>query len=171
MQRNGHQRQDAQTGRAPERTPGSAQRWIEAQARYGGPLIPLDRIDNALEAMGVALFHIGSAVLDYSLIQDRHPGGPAQEQLEERYCGAETDARIAHSVLHLVYTRLADEHPLGLGPEIRKYCRQAHTWLTRERRKAAEALGMDPPPEKDESIAMDALDHRSGPEESAHMLS
>ena len=183
MQRNGHQRQDAQTGRTPERTPASAQRrtetktphgaqwWIEAQARYGGPLIPLDRIGDPFTAMGVAMFHIGSAALDYSLIQDRHSGGPTQEQLEERYCGAETDARIAHSALHLVYSELADRHPLGLGPEIRKYCRQAHTWLTRERRKAAEALGMNPPPEEDESIAFDALDHRFNPEESAHMLS
>ena len=139
--------------------PDPVQRWIENQAHYGGPLIPLDRMDNALEAMGVALFHIGSAVLDYSLIQDRHPGGPNQEQLEERYCRAETDARIAHSVLHLVHSKLADRHPLGMGPEMRKYCRKAHTWLTQERRKAAEAIGITPPPREDDEVSSDALDH------------
>ena len=148
-----------------EPNPDPVQRWIESQAHYGGPLIPLDRMDNALEAMGVALFHIGSATLDYSLIQDRHPGGPTQEQLEERYCGAETDARIAHSVLHLVYSELADRHPLGLGQEMRKSCRRAHTWLTQERKKAAEMIGITPPPREDESPAFRALDHVYNPQE------
>ena len=145
--------------------PDHIQRWIENQADYGGPLIPLDRMDNALEAMGVALFHIGSAALDYSLIMDRHPGGATQEQLEERYCNAENNARIAHSVLHLVYSELADRHPLNLAPEMRKYCRKAHTWLTQERRKAAEAIGITPPPQEDESVAFDALDHVYDPME------
>ena len=183
MQQNGHRRQNAQTVGIPGRNSDGAQQkmetqahdrtqwWIETQARSGGPVIPLARMDDALTAMGAAMFHIGSAALDYSRIQEQYPGGGNREQMEKRYCRAENNARIAHSVLHLVYTRLADEHPLGLGPEIRKYCREAHTWLTRERREAAEALGIDPAPEEDESIAFDALDHRFDPADRTRTVS
>ena len=96
--------------------------------------------------------HIGPATLQYGLIQDL----PRRCGNAERYLRAENDARIAHAVLHRTYTYLASSHPRG--PEIRKYCRLANLWLTRDRSRAARALGIDPPPEPSDDLQHGELD-------------
>ena len=103
--------------------------------------------------------HIGSASLQYGLIQALHDlYGPSSMGIEnvEQYLRAENDARIAHAVLHRTYTSLATGHPRSGG--IRKHCRQAKLWLTWERSRAALALGIDPPPEPSVSLQHGELD-------------
>ncbi len=135
--------------------------WTEHQA-HCTPVIPIHQITEAYQGLGVALFHIGSAVLDYGIIEDlllhREP-----KELLLRYLWAENNARIAHTVLNRVSHQLADH--TDLGPEIRKYARQAHIWLTTQRTMAAQALGIDPPPQVEEYSRTDALDLDLGQDE------
>ena len=130
--------------------------WIELQRNQ--PVVPLHQLRDPFQAMGTAMFHIGSATLQYGLIQDSpSPCSGGCENLE-RYLQAENDARIAHAVLHRTYTSLATGHPCG--PEIRKRCRQANLWLTRERSQAARALAIDPPPDPSGDLQHGELDWR-----------
>ena len=132
--------------------------WTEMQRSQ--PIIPLHRLQDPIHAMGVAMFHAGSATLQYGLIQD-HPGSESGGCSNlERYCWAENDARIAHTVLRRVYLQLAGAHPCG--PEIRKHCRKANVWLTRERSLAAQSLGIHPPPEASDDLYYRELDGTYG---------
>ena len=134
-------------------------RWLDMQAGFMAPVIHPGRMRNAFQAMAVALFHAGSAVLQYSLIINQDSGQPERHEiLRDRYMDAECEARAAHRLLHLVATELVDRHPSGLGPEMRKYCRQAHTRMTYKRSQAAALPGIDSPL-ADETISFDALDH------------
>ena len=131
--------------------------WIELQRNQ--PVVPLHQLRDPLQAMGAAMCHIGSATLQYGLIQDLHdPSGPCSPGGDnvERYLQAENDARIAHAILHRTYTSLATDNPRGRG--IRKHCRQANLWLTWERSRAARALGIDPPPEPSDDLQHGELD-------------
>ena len=110
--------------------------------------------------MGLALYYMGGAVLQYLIIQDR-PGEVSGGCLSaDRYLWAEADARLAHEMLHHVYTVLSSEH--DLGSEIRKNCRQAKVLLSRERARAAAAIGIDPPPEENDDLQHDQIDHHGG---------
>ena len=124
--------------------------WIELQRNQ--PVIPLHQLRDPFQAMGTAMCHIGSATLQYGLIQDL----PSRCGNAERYLRAENDARIAHAILHRTYTYLASSHPRG--PEIRKHCRLANLWLTRDRSRAARALGIDPPPEPSDDLQHGEMD-------------
>ncbi len=127
--------------------------WPERQQTQ--PIVPFHSLDDPLQAMGVALFHIGSAVLDYLLIRESIPGGVDPR---ERYANAENDARVAHRILHQVHSQLSNHHPT-LSPEIRKYCRMANVLLTEQRREAAIALGIDPPPQCTDDLQHEEIDH------------
>ena len=119
------------------------------------PIVPLGELGNVLEAMGVALFHVGSATLDYEMISDR----PREASVRERFRSGEESARIAHRVLHHInessFTYL---HPLRLGPEFRKYARMTKFWLTTERAKAAAAMGLEGIPEPTDDLHAAELD-------------
>ena len=129
------------------------------------PIVPIGEIKNVLEAMGVAMFHIGSATLDYMLVTE----WPNGDRVKERFRSGERSARIAHRVLHHISeSGIAGEHPLNLGPEFRKYSRMAKIWLTRERAKAARALGRNDIPGETDDLHAAELDGRwTGPEEDA----
>ena len=124
--------------------------WTELQRNQ--PVIPLHQLRDPFQAMGTAMCHIGSATLQYGLIQDL----PSRCGNAERYLRAENDARIAHAILHRTYTYLTSSHPRG--PEIRKHCRLANLWLTRDRSRAARALGIDPPPEPSDDLQHGEMD-------------
>ena len=124
--------------------------WIELQRNQ--PVIPLHQLRDPFQAMGAAMCHISSATLQYGLIQDL----PSRCGNAQSYLRAENDARIAHAVLHRTYTSRATGHPRS--PEIRKHCRQANLWLTRDRSQAARALGIDPPPEPSGDLQHGELD-------------
>ena len=131
--------------------------WTELQRSQ--PVVPLHQLRDPLQAMGIAMCHIGSASLQYGLIQGLHDlYGPSSMGISnvEQYLRAENDARIAHAVLHRTYTSLATGHPRSGG--IRKHCRQANLWLTWERSRAALALGIDPPPEPSGDVQHGELD-------------
>ena len=134
--------------------------WTELQRNQ--PVVPPHQLRDPFQAMGTAMCHIGSATLQYGLIQDiQELHGPRSGGCEnpERYLQAENDARIAHAVLHRTYTYLASSHPGDpRGPEIRKRCRQANLWLTRDRSRAVRALGIDPPPEPSGDLQHGELD-------------
>ena len=113
----------------------------------GDPIVPIGELGNALEAMGVAMFHIGSAFLDYEMIAE----WPEDRLVRERFRHAGHNARLAHRVLHHISeSGIAYQHEVGLGPEIRKYSRMAKVWLTRARVRAAEAIGEEVPGETDD---------------------
>ena len=131
--------------------------WTELQRNQ--PVVPLHQLRDPFQAMGTAMCHIGSATLQYGLIQDFHDlYGPCSRESGnvDRYLRAENDARIAHAILHRTYTYLASSHPRG--PEIRKHCRLANLWLTRDRSRAARALGIDPPPEPSDDLQHGEMD-------------
>ena len=134
--------------------PFSPDAWVKMQTSQ--PIVPFHRMDDLLQAMGVALTHIGAAVLQYASIRESSgafSGGCANV---ERYCRAEVDARLAHAILHRVHTKLAPRLPFGL--EMQKHCRQAKLWLTRERSLAARELGIDPPPRASNDLCHAELD-------------
>ena len=134
--RPGHaQHRRAQHRRAQHRRAPNAA-WIELQRNQ--PVVPPHQLRDSLQAMGAAMFHIGSATLQYGLIQ----GIPSRCGNAERYLRAENDARIAHAILHRTYTSLATGHPRS--PEIRKHCRQANLWLTRDRSRGGPGPGHRP---------------------------
>ncbi len=135
----------------------SAAAWTALQNSQ--PIVPFHRLNDPLQAMGVALFHVGAAALQYAIIRDNPSPESGGCSNAERYCWAENDARIAHAVLHRVHSSLAATHPCG--PEIRKSCRQANMWLTRERSRAARTLGIDPPPEPSDDLMHGEMDHES----------
>ena len=124
--------------------------WTELQRNQ--PIVPLHQLRDPFQAMGTAMCHIGSASLQYGLIQDL----PSRCGNAKLYLRAENDARIAHAILHRTYTSLATGDPRC--PEIRKHCRQANLWLTRDRSRAARALGIDPPPEPSGDLQHGELD-------------
>ena len=108
------------------------------------PIIPISGLEDVLQALGVALFHTGAATSQYHLIVEF----PDDPQRSDRLEWAEQDAAIAHRVLHHVHEGgIAHQHHLGLGPEFRKYARQAKVWLSQERARAHRALGLEPAPE------------------------
>lgn len=139
----------------PEKFP-TTQYWLDFQQRsMDQPIVPFHQITDPYQAMGLALFHIGGAVIQYGLIQE-FSDADQDEVLLKRYFWAENEARIAHVLTFMASGDLAFE--TDLGPEIRKNTRTAHFWLTTERQKAAIALGINPPPPITEYSNCDALD-------------
>ena len=137
------------------------QNWWEHQAQ--GPIVhPSQLRDDPLRAMGAALFHIGMAGVQYSLIAGeagRETNSPTSP--EQRFTWAEADARQAHQILHHVSeSGIAYRHELG--PEIRKAARIANLILTQERQAAATALGITPPPRASDYVQSNELDRLPG---------
>ena len=137
-----------------------SEKWNEIQ--NPNILAPPSRIHNHFEAMGMALFHMGSTVLDYDLIITGIPlrdFGESPKQLTERYLWAEASARSAQAFLYRATQLGYQDEEYQLGPEVKKYCRQAKTWLTQKRQEAAIKMGIDPPPMVDEDVLTDQLDY------------
>ena len=153
-------------------TEGNIQELSEKWNRIQTPSIidSPSRIHNHFEAMGIALFHMGSAVLDYKLVATGVPlinFGETPEQLTERYLWAEASARSAQAFLYRATQLGYQDEEYRLGPEVKKYCRQAKTWLTQKRQEAAIKMGIDPPPMVDEDVLTDQLDYGYSPDDEA----
>ena len=108
------------------------------------PLIHPGQLEDPVAAMGVALFHLSAACMEYLCILEEGQEQD-QDQGKRRYLWAEPQARTVHLVLHRVHEELADQHPRR--HEIQRNCQMARLMLGRMRRDAAAALGIRPPPD------------------------
>ena len=142
--------------------------WNTLQA--SNTIAPPNSIHDHFRSMGMALFHIGSATLQYELIKDGFPirkFGNTREELTQRYLSAEVDARSAQVLLYHAVELGYEDEEFKLGPEVKKYCRMAKIWLTEKRQEAAIKMGIDPPPMIDEDVQTDQLDYNYVPEDRA----
>ena len=121
----------------------------------------LRSLDDPYTAMGYAMRHLGFAVLQYGLVSDFRPGTAVRggALAADRYLWGEIEARCAHRLLHRVYVDLSELTPEA--PDLRKSCRQAKVLLTRERARAALALGIDPPPQVTDDLMREEMDHHA----------
>ena len=156
----------------PLKAPGAVQdlneQWNTIQTMNS--LAPRHQVTNHFEAMGMALFHMGSAALQYCLIADNTPPrehGDTREGLIQRYLWAEADARTAQVLLNHAVELGYEDRVYNMGPEIKKHCRMAKIMLTEKRHEAARNLGIDPPPRVDEDVLTDQLDYCYDPNDQA----
>ena len=156
---------DSNKSRDPNKDPANIQqlneKWNTIQALE--VLETPHRINDHFRAMGMALFHMGSAVLDYDLIINGVPlrkYGETIEDLTRRYLWAETSARSAQVLLNRAVELAYENKKFDLAPEVKKYCRMSKIWLTTKRQEAAVKIGIDPPPRIEEDVLTDQLDYR-----------
>ena len=129
--------------------------WMQTQARSTNPIRRITPQTDSLSALGIAQFHAAMAELDYNLIAK---GAETHRQKQIRFMEAEAEARRAHAVLHRTATKLSTNDPEGTV--IRKACRQTNLTVTTARHHAAVALGMDPPPQPDDDVQHQEMDHQ-----------
>ena len=142
--------------RAPSGPEGSAEEWLEVQQHLLSPVETVGREGDAFRAMGIALYHIGAATLQFKMVQENPGPTSGGCRNADRCLWAEAHARTAHSLLHRIQAQLSQNEEMG--PEIRKSCRMANVLLTQERAAAAVALGIQPPPRVSDDINHEEID-------------
>ena len=139
---------EKETTREQQQRPGprdweSQEYWLMNQMGPE-PLIHPGQLEDPIVAMGVALFHLSAACMEYHCILEEGQGEDRDERTR-RHLWAEPHARTAHLALHRVHEELAQLHPRR--HEIQCNCHMARLMLGRMRRDAAAALGIQPPPD------------------------